>query len=651
MTAFPWKLFRNGQGLVFPEGARRYVSVDVEQIPGDGGVERAIDGSAVFMGSTAFRRHAVSMSCSGHTVAPVFDLWPNDRVELHAPVEFTVPGPVATFAYDPVAGSVYGVDEDDRRLPAVVSGRSVTSDGAVAIRYRPVMECIVVSRTTSKTQGRADAGWQIRLEDLSGLETDDEVENIALAPVEGALTFEIGSAFSLNLATLVTSTTGMAAVFAVENGAFPPGVSLNSAGLVSGTPTAAGVYVVSVRVSSGTATAVQTYAFFEPVVVPPEPTIVLDAVGLQSFVVGTAFLLALAPLTTIANSAAAATYSVVGGALPAGLSLNAASGVVSGTPTAHGAYAFTVQAALPTGQTARQTYAFYSEAPPDLDGAWAVLSGGTRQNWSDQGLDFQAEDFTASGVLTVEQAGYVRAILQGGGGGGGASSSPSGAGGGGAGQHFDRKIWLEAGTYAVEVAASAPSGAQGAMTSLTPISAPGGPTIQAIGGGSGANSFTDTFRRDGAAGGCGGGGAGAASIANGGLGGSAPDTAFGSGGGNGAGSTTASQRGGGGGGGFSSLGGSANTTRGAGIGGAGIKFRRWGGLNFSFAYGGGGGAGQAGIAPLPVGGAGGAGGTTGDGGAGVANTGTGGGGAAGAASGSRQGGAGASGRAIFITEV
>jgi hypothetical protein len=49
---------------------------------------------------------------------------------------------------------------------------------------------------------------------------------------------------------------------------------------------------------------------------------------------------------TITASATGATWSVIGGSLPAGLSLNSSTGVISGTPASAGTFAFTVQASV-----------------------------------------------------------------------------------------------------------------------------------------------------------------------------------------------------------------------------------------------------------------------------------------------------------------
>lgn len=338
MTVFPWKIIRNGQEIYFPEGARRFVSVSVEQIAGDGRLDRAIDASAIFLGDAAFRLHAVTMSCQGHTVAPVFDVWPGQVVTLECPVEFAVPGPSAVLAYDPVAGSVYGVDEDDNRLAATVVGRNVTSDGAVAIRFRPVMQCVVASRNADKTQNRADAGWTIRLEELGGDETGfgEDADTVVFAS-PGLQSYAVGTAFSLSLGASVTSSTGLPVVYTILSGSLPAGLTMNSAGVISGTPTEHGVSVVVVRAQSGAVAATQTIPFYDAL-----PTIASNGLSLQNYTVGTAYSLDLATLVDVANTTDEPAFALASGSLPAGLAL--LDGVLSGIPTSYGAFAATFSA-------------------------------------------------------------------------------------------------------------------------------------------------------------------------------------------------------------------------------------------------------------------------------------------------------------------
>jgi hypothetical protein len=86
-----------------------------------------------------------------------------------------------------------------------------------------------------------------------------------------------------------------------------------------------------------------TWTFVTPAAAATAPTI--TTASLNAATVGTAF-----SQTLTADGTAPLTWSVKSGtALPAGLSLDAASGVVSGTPTAAGAYAATVVATNSAG--------------------------------------------------------------------------------------------------------------------------------------------------------------------------------------------------------------------------------------------------------------------------------------------------------------
>lgn len=641
MTAFPWKLFKGATELVFPRGARRYVQFDVRQIQSDGAVELDWNANAVWTGDAAFRLHAVSMSCSDTTVAPISDLWQGDTVTLHAPFEFAVPGPAATLKYDPVPGSVYGVDADDNPVGSTASGsRTVSIAGAVAIRFRPIMNCRIVSRSgPGGSQGRADAGWSIEIIEQAGEVVDEsDGDTISFAPT-GLRTFNVGVPFELNLNPLVSTNTGMPVVFAPGVGTLPPGLTLSTNGYIAGTPTTQGLYVATVGAGSGTVLAVQTIPFYAAL-----PTIASNGLALQNYTVGAAYSLDLATLVDVANTSASPTFALVMGALPAGLTLTG--GVLSGTPTNYGAFAATFSATLPTGQTTEVSVAFFQQNPDSYPDA--VLLGGTAQTWNDGSLNqttYDARDFTASGTLTVVEAGWVEYILVGGGGGGGHSSNAHGGGGGGAGGFRRERLYLPAGTYTVSVGSGGASFLNGSPTSFNSTFTPAvGANI--FGGGRGGSNAAGSA--GGSTGSSGGGGAGHASAAL--PGGVAVSADYGSSGGPGA---VAAAAHGGGGGGFSGVG--MRALLGRGHGGHGIKVRLWSVL--TFCGGGGGGSGNGTNTPggdftsttNATGG--------GDGGyasvaaqAGAANSGGGGGGASGGASGTRNGGAGGSGRAIFIVK-
>ncbi len=123
-----------------------------------------------------------------------------------------------------------------------------------------------------------------------------------------------------------SSTGGAPTAYAVTP-ALPAGLSLNAkSGVISGTPTAvaaAAKYTVTASNSAGSATALLT------ITVEVLPPVIAYSSGSYTFATGTA----LVPLLATNSGGAAQSFSV-SPALPAGLSLNVATGTISGTPTA-----------------------------------------------------------------------------------------------------------------------------------------------------------------------------------------------------------------------------------------------------------------------------------------------------------------------------
>lgn len=259
MTQFPWRMFKGGNEIVFPEGARRFVDVDIRPISHSGAVERTIDGVAVWTGDPAFRLHEVSISCSDQTQAPIADLWPGQTVEIELPVEFSVRGPNAMLPHAFVAGSVYGVSADDTEVGRHSgSGRAISIDGAVAIRYRPRLSCIVVERGTDGTQNRGNAGWSLTLEEIGPVtadEDDTDYVKIAALPLQ---TIEAGSDLVIDIGALTSTNTGKPIQYSLDTSL--PGLSISSYGILEWDGVPAGTYAVGVIASSGGASAIQTVA-------------------------------------------------------------------------------------------------------------------------------------------------------------------------------------------------------------------------------------------------------------------------------------------------------------------------------------------------------------------------------------------------------
>ncbi len=123
--------------------------------------------------------------------------------------------------------------------------------------------------------------------------------------------------------------------FAVTAGSLPAGLSLSSAGVLSGTPTAGGTFNLTVTATdSASKTASQTYTL-----TVNAPTIALLPISMPSATVGTAY----SQTATGSGGTAPFSYALTAGALPAGLTLNSG-GVLTGTATAAGTFNFTITA-------------------------------------------------------------------------------------------------------------------------------------------------------------------------------------------------------------------------------------------------------------------------------------------------------------------
>ncbi len=147
--------------------------------------------------------------------------------------------------------------------------------------------------------------------------------------------------------------------YTLSAGALPAGMTLTAAGVLSGTPTAAGTFNFSVTatdITTGTAATV-TNAY---TLTLSAPTIVINPATLPDAVQSSAY-----SQTLVATGGTAPyTFAITAGALPAGLTLSTA-GVLSGTPTVTGVFNFTVRATDALAFTGTRVYALTVVNRPD----------------------------------------------------------------------------------------------------------------------------------------------------------------------------------------------------------------------------------------------------------------------------------------------
>ncbi len=143
--------------------------------------------------------------------------------------------------------------------------------------------------------------------------------------------------------------------WAVTQGQLPAGLSLSTGGAISGTPTITGSFNFTVQVidnTGGKATQELSLTIASGLTITTEATLPAGTLGVSY-------------AQTLSAAGGAAPYSdwkVTSGILPAGLSLDAASGRISGTPTTAGTLKFTVQVKDASGKTGSKEFTLTIQA-------------------------------------------------------------------------------------------------------------------------------------------------------------------------------------------------------------------------------------------------------------------------------------------------
>jgi hypothetical protein len=188
--------------------------------------------------------------------------------------------------------------------------------------------------------------------------------NIQVALVAGTIPDGmVGVGYGVNLNSLLSVTgdpnyvAGSGVTWDVSAGALPAGLALNSStGIITGTPTTGGPASFTVRATYKTKSGVQTYSMQ----VSLNIAVALSAGTLPDGMVGVAYGVNLNSLLSVTGdpsyvAGSGVTWAVSAGTLPAGLSLNASTGIITGTPTTGGPASFTVRATYKT-KSGVQTY-------------------------------------------------------------------------------------------------------------------------------------------------------------------------------------------------------------------------------------------------------------------------------------------------------
>jgi hypothetical protein len=184
-------------------------------------------------------------------------------------------------------------------------------------------------------------------------QSDTQALSIALAdPLEITTTTLPGGTAGQPYTATVGATGGKAPyAWSLAAGSLPPGLGLSgSTGALSGTPTTAGTYGFTVRVDdSGQPGRSDTQAL--AITIAPAAGLTVTTASLPDGVRGAAYSASLAA----SGGVPPYTWAVVSGALPPGIGLTSATGMLAGTPTKQGRYTFTVRATDSVGAQATRT--------------------------------------------------------------------------------------------------------------------------------------------------------------------------------------------------------------------------------------------------------------------------------------------------------
>ncbi len=159
---------------------------------------------------------------------------------------------------------------------------------------------------------------------------------------------EVGQSYATTLSA--SGGTGIGYTWSLANGSsLPGGLSLSSGGVISGTPTASGPFSFTVQVTDS-AGGSGTQAFSLSIATGPTIT---NAPTLPNGTQGVTYS---SVTLTATGGTSPYTWSITAGALPAGLTLNGNSGIISGTPTATGTFNPTVQVQDAKGVTSTKQF-------------------------------------------------------------------------------------------------------------------------------------------------------------------------------------------------------------------------------------------------------------------------------------------------------
>ena len=182
----------------------------------------------------------------------------------------------------------------------------------------------------------------------SGCSTSASITLVVCAPITvSPATLAAGSSGVALTRTLTAAGGSVPYTYALTSGALPAGLTLSSAGVVSGTALQTGTFTFTITATDAlgcTGSRAYTWTISCPALTVNPATFADVPAGVA---LSRTLSLGGGPVLPV-------TYSVIAGALPTGLSL--ASNLITGTPTTTGTFSFTIRATDAAGCTTSRTY-------------------------------------------------------------------------------------------------------------------------------------------------------------------------------------------------------------------------------------------------------------------------------------------------------
>ncbi|MCW2495751.1 putative Ig domain-containing protein [Jatrophihabitans sp.] len=280
--------------------------------------------------------------------------------QSNAVVPYTVPGAPAITAASAGTNAATLTWTTPANGSSPITGYVVTPYIAGTAQAPQTFTGTATTRTLTGLTAGTPYTFTVAAQNLAGTGPQSGPSPVVTPNVSPTLAFaapppgEVAVAYSRLLA--VTNGTSPFA-WSLASGTLPAGLALNpSTGLLSGTPTAAGSFPAVIQVTDASG---QTATEAVTLVISAAPTLAFaPAAGEVS--------VAYSQQPVLTGGAGPYSWSVTAGSLPAGLTLNASTGLISGSPTVAGSYSFSVAVTDGFGQVATKTAGIVIVALPTL---------------------------------------------------------------------------------------------------------------------------------------------------------------------------------------------------------------------------------------------------------------------------------------------